>query len=52
MQLLYFWKLEYDAEEILTVAESLFGRSDQRHLLPLPVLPTERQGVEYDTLAA
>jgi hypothetical protein len=52
MQLIYLQKLEYDTEEILTVAESLFGRRDQRQLMPLPVLTAEREDVEFDDLAA
>jgi hypothetical protein len=52
MQLLYFHKLGYDEEEILTVAEILKGRSSQRDLCPLPIRTAERQGVELDSLAA
>ena len=52
MQLLYFHKLGYDKEEILTVAENLKGWSGQGDLCPLPIRSAERQGVELDALAA
>jgi hypothetical protein len=51
MQLLYLRKIEYDTEEILTVAEILKGFSDERDVCPLPI-QMESPAVEFDTAIA
>ena len=51
MQFLYLRKVEYDTEEILTVAEILKGFSDERDLLPLPI-QMEPLAVAFDTAIA